>query len=70
MRVHSKEAFESVQKVSELLFNNRASKETLFQLGQNELATVAEEIPSFAIKRDTLAGGVNIVDLMSELTPI
>lgn len=70
VRVHSKEAFESVQKVSELLFNNRASKETLFQLGQNELATVAEEIPSFAIKRDTLAGGVNIVDLMSELTPI
>jgi tyrosyl-tRNA synthetase len=70
VRVHSKEAFESVQKVSELLFNNRASKETLLQLGLNELATVAEEIPSFTIQKDALATGVSIVDLMTEHAPI
>lgn len=70
VRVHSQEAFESVQKVSELLFNSRASKETLLQLSSVELATVAEEIPSFTIQKDALAAGVSIVDLLTELAPI
>lgn len=69
-RVHGEESFQSVLKVSDLLFNSKSKKETLFSLGPKDLGTVAEEIPSFTINRDALAGGVNIVDLMAENTTI
>lgn len=70
IRVHSKAAYESVLKVSELLFNRRANQENLLNLGQAELETVANEIPSFTVKRDLIAGGINIVDLLAEQTQI
>ncbi len=70
VRVHSTEAFNAVQKVSELMFNNKAKKETLLALGEKDLATVAEEIPSFKVPKDALANGVNIIDLMAESTDI
>jgi len=69
-RVHSREDFESVLKVSELLFNRKASRETLFELSETALMTVAGEIPSFTVSRDLLANGVNIVDLLAEHTQI
>lgn len=68
VRIHSREAFESVQKVSELLFNPRASQETLLSLKEKELATVSEEIPSFELSKDEFADGVNVLDLMAEKT--
>ncbi len=70
VRVHGAEAFHAVQKVSELLFNNKAKKETLLALGEKDLATVAEEIPSFNLPKSVLANGVNVVDLMAENTNI
>lgn len=70
IRVHSQEAFDSVQKVSEILFNKKANKETLLGLGNDDLKTVSEEIPSFTISRDSLANGLNIVDLLAEQTEI
>jgi tyrosyl-tRNA synthetase len=70
VRVHSKEDYESVLKVSELLFNRKARKETLLDLSLQDLKTVAEEIPSFSIPKDSLADGLNIVDLLSEATQV
>ena len=70
IRVHSEKEYESVLKVSELLFNRKASKEMLLGLENAELATVANEIPSFTIHRDVLKNGVNIVDLLAEQTQI
>lgn len=69
-RIHSIEDFEAVLKVSELLFNRKASKETLHSLSQSALATVAEEIPSFNISKDLLTNGVAIADLLAEHTTI
>jgi len=69
-RIHSQQDYESVLKVSELLFNRKASKETLMQLSANDLKTVAGEIPSFNISRELLAGGVNVVDLLAEATQV
>lgn len=70
VRIHSQEAYESVLKVSELLFGRGADRDMLLSMRPGDLQTVAGEIPSFRIARDTLAGGVNIVDLLSEHTTI
>ena len=64
VRVHGLEAFETVEKVSGLLFNKKASNEYLMGLSVDDLATVAEEIPSFEIAN--LSDAVNIVDLITE----
>jgi tyrosyl-tRNA synthetase len=68
VRIHGQESFEAVQKVSELLFNKKAKKETLLSLKSNDLASVAEEIPSYSVAKDALANGMNILDLMAEST--
>lgn len=70
VRVHSQADYEAVLKVSELLFNKKASKETLLALDENSLATVAGEIPNFKIAKDQLGDGLNIVDLMADVTTI
>jgi len=69
-RVHSVEDYEAVQKVSQILFNNKANAETLLSLDKRSLETVAGEIPSFTIKRNELSNGLNIVDFLSENTEI
>ena len=69
-RVHSKADYEAVMKVSELLFNKKASKETLLTLDEKSLATVAAEIPSFSVAKSTLQNGINIIDLIAEQTSI
>ncbi|MEZ4959616.1 MAG: tyrosine--tRNA ligase [Saprospiraceae bacterium] len=70
VRIHSREVYEAVLKVSDLLFNAKASRETLMSLGIRDLATVAGEIPSFAISKDQVANGIHIVDLLAETTSI
>ena len=70
IRVHAQEDYEAVLKVSELLFNRNASRETLLSMDAKSLQTVAEEIPSFTIAKDQLAAGMNIVDLLAEHTQI
>ncbi len=70
IRVHSREDFESVLKVSEILFNKQATAEQLGQLSRSELNTIAQEIPSFKVEKAILEGGVNIVELLAEKTEI
>lgn len=70
IRVHSEAAYRSVLKVSELLFNRKADKETLSGLEADDLAAVAKEIPSFVVDQSTLTNGVNIIDLLAEKTQI
>ncbi|MEO1263003.1 MAG: tyrosine--tRNA ligase [Bacteroidota bacterium] len=69
-RIHGDESFQAVEKVSDLLFNKKAKKETLLSLSSKDLATVAEEIPSFKVSKDALSSGLNIIDLMAENTSI
>ena len=70
IRVHSQADYESVLKVSELIFNKKASAESLLALGDNELAAVAKEIPSFKVAKDAFSNGINILDLLAEATQI
>lgn len=70
IRLHSQEAYNSVLKVSELLFNKKAKRETLLDMSATDLSTVAQEIPSFSVPKDALNNGVNIVDLLAEHTQV
>ena len=70
IRIHGAEAFQSVARVSDLLFNKKAKREMLLSMTENELADVAEEIPSFSVAASRIKDGVNIVDLLADLTNI
>ncbi len=70
IRLHTQEAYNSVLKVSELLFNKKAKRETLLDMSAADLSTVAREIPSFSVPKDALSNGVNIVDLLAEHTQV
>jgi tyrosyl-tRNA synthetase len=70
IRVHSREDYESVLRVSEILFNKKASAEQLQSLSERELATIAQEIPSFRIERTKIEEGLNIVELIANETQI
>ena len=48
-RIHSKDAMEAAQRVSELLFNPKADHDYLRSLSESELKTISEEIPSSTI---------------------
>ncbi len=70
VRIHSQEDYDSVLKVTQLLFNRKASKEQLEGLAEMDLAVISEEIPSFNLAKADLESGMNIVDLLSEKTTI
>ena len=70
IRVHSDEDYKSVLNVSEILFNKNASREQLISLSPSALETISQEIPCHEINIDHLKNHINIVDLLSEATPI
>jgi tyrosyl-tRNA synthetase len=70
IRVHSQEDYESVLRVSDILFNKNASAEQLKTLNENELSTIATEIPSFEISSALITEGVDISSLIAEHTSI
>ncbi|HKK75001.1 MAG TPA: tyrosine--tRNA ligase [Saprospiraceae bacterium] len=70
IRIHSEKAFQSVARVSDLLFNKKAKREMLLSMTEAELASVAEEIPAFTVPADRVKNGANIVDLLADLTDI
>lgn len=70
IRVHSQDDYESVLRVSEILFNKKASAAQLQSLSENELATISQEIPSFSVDHTLLAKGINIVELIANQTQI
>lgn len=66
IRIHSQAAYDSVLKVSELLFNKKATKENLQAMDADDLSTVAQEIPSFPISRAVLENSIPVIDLLAE----
>ncbi len=70
IRIHSQEDYDSVLKVTQLLFNRKASKEQLEGLSIADLEVISEEIPSFQLTKELVKTGFNIVDLLSEKTTI
>lgn len=69
-RIHGEDQYEAVVKVSELIFNRRATPEFLQSLDASDWQAVAAEIPSFSTPSAVLADGVSIVDFLTEATDI
>jgi len=69
-RVHSDEDFESVLKVSELMFNKKISSEMVKEFDLKTLNAIAKEIPSFQISKSLIKDQVNIIELLTEQTDI
>lgn len=70
IRIHSQEAYESVKKVSELLFGRNSDRDHLLSLSEAELQTVAEEIPHYKVPFSLFSEGVALADLLTEHTDI
>ena len=70
IRIHSKEDFETVMKVSELIFGKANDPQVLLSLSKEALAQVAEEIPRFSVPLEILRSEPNILDLLAEHTGI
>ena len=65
IRVHSQAEYESVLKVSDILFG-KSSNEILRGLKESDLQTIAEEIPSFTMDKQALETGTHILELLAE----
>ena len=70
VRIHSQKDYESVLRVTQILFNRKASKEQLMSLEAADLLLVSKEIPSFEIPRTDLESGLSIVQLLADKTSI
>jgi tyrosyl-tRNA synthetase len=69
-RIHSEKAFLAAEKVSNILFNPKASKDQLLSLEQNDLELICNEIPSFKLDRNIVGSGLSVIDLLSDKTNI
>ncbi len=68
IRVHSQEDFDSVLLVSEMLFNKKASPESLKKMSIEALKTIGEEIESY--QASIFGDEIAVLDLLAETTNI
>lgn len=66
-RVHSKEDLETAIAASKILFG-KSAKEELAALPESELLSVFEGVPQCDIEASALSSGMNIIDVLSDLT--
>ena len=70
VRIHSQLAFDAVQDVTEILFSRNASPEKLQSLSSESFRAISKEIPDYTLDRNIISQGINVVDLVAELTDI
>jgi tyrosyl-tRNA synthetase len=69
-RIHGDAAFEQVLAVSALLFDPKASRESLLALSAYTLGEVANEIATVRLDRAALDSPIDVVTLLSDITQI
>ncbi len=67
--VHSAQDYETAVEASQILFSNKA-KDTLHKIDEDTLLSVFEGVPTFEVSKDTLAGGVALINLLTEEAPV
>ncbi len=67
--VHGAEALETVLQACSILFG-KGTTETLQQLDEETLLCIFEGVPRYEVRRDALTDGVDVVNLLAELTSI
>lgn len=66
IRIHGTDSFTDVEKVSELLFNNKVNQDFIQQLTLKELTAIAREIPTFSIPKSSLLSEDLITNIVGE----
>lgn len=67
--VHSKKDFNTVIKVSEILFG-KGTKDALAKISEKDFRLNFKHVPQFTIDRSIITSGVNIVELLAEKTKV
>ena len=67
--VHSAQDYETAVEASQILFSNKA-KDTLHRIDEDTLLSVFEGVPTFEVSKDKLAGGVALINLLTEDAPV
>lgn len=68
-RVHSADDLTNAIAASEILFGN-ATTESLLKLSEQDILDVFDGVPTFIISKDQIAGGVDVLSLLSESAKI
>jgi len=66
VRIHSQEEYHSAQNVSELLFNHKASRDTIMSMSEEQLSMIANEIPSYDISNLFQQGEIALDELLTQ----
>lgn len=69
-RIHGLQAFHSVLRVSELLFNKDCTVEFLKSMNEADFQSVSKEIPGFTVDINLLKNRIGLINLFSEICPI
>lgn len=67
--VHSKEDYEMAVEASQILFG-KATSDQLRKLDEKTFLSVFEGVPQFTLSKGEISEGVNVVELLSEKTPV
>ena len=63
--VHSRDDYEMAVNASQILFG-KSTSETLRSINEETFLQVFEGVPQFSISREKLAGGIKVVDLLTD----
>ena len=70
IRVHSEEACQLAQRISNILFGAQATKEALLSVAESDLVTVSQGTQLYPVPIDRIQSGISIVDLLTDATGI
>ena len=69
VRVHSQEGLNTAIEASEILFG-KGTTETLKKLDESTFLSVFDGVPLFTVEKESLADGINILELLGEVTSV
>jgi len=64
-RVHSDDDFDSAMKVSDIVFNHKASSDSLREMSSDQLNMIAEELPFHEIPASDVNNGITLDELLT-----
>lgn len=65
-RMHSEEDYHSAMQVSEIVFNHKASPESLRSMSADQLAMIAEELPFHQVDSSQILNGITLDELLTQ----
>ncbi len=64
-RIHSDSDYESAMQVSEIVFNHKASAESLKAMSEAQLSMISDELPFHTVSPDQISSGIALDELLT-----